>query len=103
MDTYLYRADQQLKKHLPLVFFRTLIVSARITHHASLHTHHHGLSMSLYQIRLNVRYTTGRSASLLLAPVIGSEAHMHMRHWPGQCDPSGRLAEAGQSLGQPVA
>ena len=99
MDTY--HADQQLKKHQPLVFFRTLIVSARITHHASLHTHHHGLSMSLYQIRLNVRYTTGRSASLLLAPVVGVKAHM--RHGPAGAARSDLLAEGGRSLGQPEA
>eukprot|EP00964_Phaeocystis_antarctica_P032066 scaffold18141_cov48-Phaeocystis_antarctica.AAC.3 len=55
--------------------------------------------MSLYQIRLNVRYTTGRSASLLLAPVVGSEAHVHMRHWPGQCGPKRPMGRGWPELG----
>ena len=46
----------------------------------------HGLSTSLYQFRLNVRYTTGRSASLLLAPVVGRSKGPRAA-WPGHSAP----------------
>ena len=61
---------------------------------------YYGFSTSLYQFRLNVRYTTGRSASLLLAPVWSEEARGHVRHGPATGAlppvPSVGSAEAGR-------
>ena len=48
---------------------------------------YYGFSTSLYQFRLNVRYTTGRSASLLLAPVVGRSKGPRAA-WPGHRRPS---------------
>ena len=47
---------------------------------------YYGFSTSLYQFRLNVRYTTGRSASLLLAPVVGRSKGPRAA-WPGHSAP----------------
>ena len=56
--------------------------------------------MSLYQIRLNVRYTTGRSASLLLAPAVETKAACGMTlHDPAIAARSGRSTESGRRPG----